>query len=114
MWIRDCSVQGQRPYAFSAGNTYKRMNEVIVSVRMPKGMADKLKALADSNHYLDVSEEIRSIIRDRSSRYSSQYDQGLRTILADLKNEIKLEHKKDTRKQVIQNLKMLLEDLQDE
>ena len=35
----------------------------IVSVRMPSSLVQKLKQLAKENHFLDVSEEVRSIIK---------------------------------------------------
>ena len=39
------------------------LNEVLVSVRMPESLFSKLKELAEKEHCLDVSEELRSIIR---------------------------------------------------
>ena len=35
----------------------------IVSVRMPSSLVQKLRELAKKNHFLDVSEEVRSIIK---------------------------------------------------
>lgn len=35
----------------------------IVSVRMPSSLVQKLRELAKRNHFLDVSEEVRSIIK---------------------------------------------------
>ena len=37
----------------------------IVSVRMPVSLLDELKKLAITNHFLDVSEEVRSLLRDK-------------------------------------------------
>ena len=42
------------------------MRNVIVSVRMPRSMANELKTLSKTNHFLDVSEEIRTIIREKT------------------------------------------------
>ena len=39
------------------------MNDVIVSVRMPKGLSEELKQLAKHDHFMDVSEAVRSILR---------------------------------------------------
>jgi len=39
------------------------LNDVIVSVRMPKGLSTALKNLAETNHFMDVSEAVRSILR---------------------------------------------------
>ena len=35
----------------------------IVSVRMPSSLVQKLRELVKQNHFLDVSEEVRSIIK---------------------------------------------------
>ena len=41
------------------------MNEAMVSVRMPKSLVDELKELVKKHHFLDLSEEIRSIARQK-------------------------------------------------
>ncbi len=40
-----------------------RMNDVMVSVRMPQSLLGELKAATVRHHYMDVSETVRSIIR---------------------------------------------------
>ena len=47
------------------------MVDSIVSVRMPSSLVQKLKSLSKENHYLDVSEELRSIIRTKTQEYKS-------------------------------------------
>ncbi|MFH2020562.1 MAG: hypothetical protein ABIJ34_04060 [archaeon] len=39
--------------------------EKIVSVRMPVSLLDELKVLAEKDHYMDVSDAIRSVLRSR-------------------------------------------------
>jgi len=41
------------------------ITDKIVSVRMPKALVIELKEVASKNHYLDVSETIRSLLRKR-------------------------------------------------
>lgn len=41
----------------------------IVSVRMPSSLVQRLKQLARENHFLDVSEEVRSIIKVQIRRH---------------------------------------------
>ena len=41
------------------------MNDVMVSVRMPKSLALELKELVRPNHFLDLSEEVRGIVREK-------------------------------------------------
>ena len=45
------------------------MVDSIVSVRMPSSLVQRLKLLSKENHFLDVSEEIRSIIRIKTVQY---------------------------------------------
>ena len=44
----------------------------IVSVRMPSSLVQKLKELAKQNHFLDVSEEVRSIIKVQVRKYKPE------------------------------------------
>jgi Arc/MetJ-type ribon-helix-helix transcriptional regulator len=41
----------------------------LVSVRMPKPLVQELRTLVEKNHYLDFSEQLRSVIRQRAQHY---------------------------------------------
>jgi Arc/MetJ-type ribon-helix-helix transcriptional regulator len=41
----------------------------IVSVRMPSSLVQKLRELAKQNHFLDISEEVRSLIKLEVRKY---------------------------------------------
>jgi len=41
------------------------VTDIIVSIRMPYSLANELKRLAKSAHFMDTSEEIRSIVRQK-------------------------------------------------
>ena len=41
------------------------MADQVVSVRMPASLVQELKAVAEKNHYLDLSETLRSLLRDK-------------------------------------------------
>jgi Arc/MetJ-type ribon-helix-helix transcriptional regulator len=88
------------------------MNDVIVSVRMPKSMLVQLRLLAKKNHYLDVSEEIRSIAREKVAAYSHPYNQNVKKIVDDLTIELKERETKDKKQQTISQLKKILEELE--
>ena len=40
-------------------------NNSLVSIRMPKSLFLELQKLAEKNHFLDVSEQLRSIVREK-------------------------------------------------
>ncbi len=52
------------------------MVDSIVSVRMPSSLVQKLKELTEENHFLDVSEEVRSIIKARIRFYKEEEPVG--------------------------------------
>jgi len=41
------------------------MSNSIVSVRIPNSLGDKLKTIAKKQHYLDVSEFVRTLLRKK-------------------------------------------------
>jgi Arc/MetJ-type ribon-helix-helix transcriptional regulator len=88
------------------------VKDVIVSVRMPRTMLDRLKELAGKNHYMDVSDEIRSVIREKTAQYASPYTQDVKRIVDDLQEELRDREKKDKRGEAIVQLKKLLEELE--
>jgi len=45
----------------------------IVSVRMPHALVEELKDMSVKNHYLDVSETIRSLLRQKWLEQKSPY-----------------------------------------
>ena len=56
------------------------MPDQIVSVRMPASLIVELKELADRNHFLDVSEEIRSLLREKWQESKDPYSLKLLAI----------------------------------
>lgn len=64
------------------------MTEVLVSVRIPSRLVEKLKAAASAKHFLDLSEVVRSIIRQRWYRDKQPILYELNRIRDELKEEI--------------------------
>ncbi|NTV23275.1 MAG: hypothetical protein HGA85_02785 [Nanoarchaeota archaeon] len=56
------------------------MADQIISVRMPSSLVTELKELAEKNHYLDVSEELRSLLRDKWLEHKDPYSLKLLAI----------------------------------
>lgn len=48
------------------------MADTIVSVRMPSSLVQRLKLLSKENHFLDLSEEIRSIVKIKTREYKQK------------------------------------------
>ena len=65
------------------------MQDMIVSVRMPLGLVQELKSLQTKNHFLDLSEQLRSIIRNNCVQITQPSQQNIkREMMTDLKNMI--------------------------
>jgi len=48
------------------------MKDLIISVRMPASLVKELKELSEKNHYMDLSEELRSVLRDKCTEYKQR------------------------------------------
>ncbi len=48
------------------------MNDVMVTIRLPKSFLLELKESAKKNHFLDLSEHVRSIIRKKWMKATKQ------------------------------------------
>jgi hypothetical protein len=51
------------PKTSAPRNSGSSKKDTIVAVRLPTGLVNELKGLQESNHFLDMSDEIRFIIR---------------------------------------------------
>ncbi|MFH1850680.1 MAG: hypothetical protein ABH879_10980 [archaeon] len=76
------------------------MGDSLVSVRMPETLFRELKDMAVSHHYLDISEEIRSILRQKW--YSSANPQLYE--LKQLRDEIQEVVREKSRRAVQENV----------
>lgn len=78
--------------------TLRQKKETIVAVRMPRGLVEELRDLQKINHFMDLSDEVRFIIRknlmyigaekpEQESRKKERLIQELNRIILELKNE---------------------------
>lgn len=83
------------------------MPDQIVSVRMPRTLHEELRSLAEENHYLDVSEEIRSLLRNKWLSHKDPYSMKLMAI----REKAAKARVPDKLKLLEQDLKKLLEEI---
>lgn len=55
----------------------KQKKETIVAVKMPKGLVEELKSLQKINHFMDMSDEIRFVIRKYTINASNNNSEEL-------------------------------------
>jgi len=60
MYWRNATKMNNTP---AAKNSVRQKKDAVVSVRMPKGLVQELRDLQKINHFMDISDEIRFVIR---------------------------------------------------
>ncbi len=85
----------------------------LVSIRIPKALLDELKKAAGEDHFLDVSEAVRSITRKKWQQYRDPQAFELEQLKHEIKERIlkKVEEHSNDEKQ--QELIKELKDLRD-
>ena len=83
------------------------MNDVMVSIRMPKSLFDELKELSKSKYFLDVSEEVRSIVRAKWSYHANPELFEVKKLSEDIETEIKEKSGKRVRAEVAKELEKI-------
>jgi Arc/MetJ-type ribon-helix-helix transcriptional regulator len=87
------------------------MVDSIVSVRMPSSLVQKLKRLSSENHFLDVSEEVRSIIKTKIKFYGdNSYTKTEEQIEKKESPDYKTEN--IIREELVKKLKLMIKELE--
>lgn len=53
--------------------------DATISVRLPSSLSKELKQIATKNHYVDLSEQIRDVIRQKNNKYLVQESRTSKT-----------------------------------
>lgn len=85
------------------------MTDKLVSIRMPRPLVEELRRLVHENHYLDLSEELRSIIRRGAVRYLNPYASDVNELRKSLEHDLKTRNEQLRKEELIRELKNLLE-----
>lgn len=84
------------------------MTSQLVSIRLPTSLSRELKALVVKNHYIDQSEQLRSIIRQKARRYLNPRDGQITELRARVEEDIKNKNKQEQKEAILRELKKLL------
>jgi Arc/MetJ-type ribon-helix-helix transcriptional regulator len=85
------------------------MHDVMVSIRLPRPLVSEIKKATEKEHYLDLSEAIRSIVRDNWLKYNHPEMYHLSRLREEIKQELKKKAEKSVKKEVISELKKIRE-----
>lgn len=83
------------------------MTDVMVSVRMPKSLLLELKELAKKHHFLDLSEEIRSIVRNKWMEHTKPELLELKKLRENIEEDIKKKSEEKVREEVRKELEKI-------
>ncbi len=82
--------------------------EVLVTIRMPASLVKALKARTGQDHYNDLSEQIRSIVRKGCLSYAGPVPQGLESLKAQLKEELFKEREDERARKLIESIQEII------
>ncbi|MFH0869526.1 MAG: hypothetical protein V1866_00535 [archaeon] len=87
------------------------MVDAVVSVRMPSSLVQRLKQLSKDNHFLDVSEEIRSLVKSKIRTYKLQAGESVsEEPQAKKKDDFKTENV--VKEELVKRLKQMIKELE--
>ncbi|MBR9699505.1 hypothetical protein GOV09_03565 [Candidatus Woesearchaeota archaeon] len=81
----------------------------IVSIRVPSSLAKNLKEIVQKDHFLDVSETVRSIVRKRWLEWKDPTTYQVKKLREDIKEVVKEKSKLSKEELLLQELKRIKE-----
>ncbi len=85
------------------------MADVLVSVRMPEELVNELKKLVKANHFMDLSDEIRSVVRDHWLESKDPYLYEVKKLRAEIKDEVREKSIRRSEQELVKELKRIKE-----
>lgn len=90
------------------------MNDIMVSTRIPESLLIEIKKQLEKEGYMDISEGIRSIVRDKWLQSEHTELTELKKLREDIKEEVKKKTEKTVAKGVISELMKIKELIKEE
>ncbi len=78
---------------------------------MPKSLFSELQKLAQDNHYLDVSEQVRSIVRDKWKEAKDPQSYQIKKLRRDIASAVKSKTETVAQEQLINELDRIKDQL---
>ena len=86
----------------------------MVSVRLPDSLLKSLKELQKEHHFLDLSEEVRSLLRQKWMEFTKPELYQLKKLRQDIKKELTKKTASALQKKVINELDKIKSQLKEE
>jgi hypothetical protein len=78
---------------------------------MPKSMFSQLQKLSESNHFLDVSEQVRGIVRDKWRESKDPQAYQLKKLRKDIATALQTKTEEQAQEQLIKELERIKQSL---
>ena len=89
------------------------MSTVLVSLRIPTPLLERLKSLVDKGEYLDLSELVRSILRQRWTHSQNPQLHELRRLRQEIADSMKERSVRMVQQQLIDELEQIKKQIQE-
>ena len=86
-------------------------NNSLVSIRMPSQLFLELQKLSEQNHFLDVSEQVRSIVREKWQESKDPQTYQKKKLRSEIATALKSKTEEKAQKQLIQELERIKKSL---
>lgn len=80
----------------------------VVSVKMPNSLLHEMKKLVHKDHYLDISEAVRSIVRKGCLKYTNPVTSEIKEIKEHLKQDLVFERQTTQKQALLEELRKLV------
>jgi len=85
------------------------MADLVIAVRVPRSLVAELKDRTERDHYSDLSEQVRSIVRRGCLKYTNPVTHEIKELKEQLKAELLKEQAAGSSQAILQKVKELLE-----
>jgi hypothetical protein len=87
--------------------------DVMISIRVPSTLIKELKVLTEKNHFMDQSEHMRAIMREKSMQYVEPYRYELTKMREEMENKISANKAVEEKKKLVEELKFIIKELKE-
>ncbi len=88
------------------------MSDLIVTIRVPEGLLSELNGVVKEDHFLDLSEAVRSILRSHYLVEKNPYLHEIRQLRQDITDEVKEKSQKIAWQMLTDELKKIKRELE--
>jgi Arc/MetJ-type ribon-helix-helix transcriptional regulator len=85
--------------------------DVMVSIRMPKSLANELKQLTEEMYFLDLSEHVRSVVRQKWMEMQNPQLSEIKKLREDIEAQVRRKSAEKIQEEVARELEKIKEQL---